>query len=236
MSTKPKAKKMRTPERIRIPVRYIDGHWELAYGGAIKVHNGSEAELVIAREHFNDAAMLAALTEKRWVRILDQGTELRIALTVKGVLDFALSNSLVRDTKVWPSSNTRLGAGDRFVAISLGPPTTAQQKRNEGKGGLWLALEGVEPRSLESSAVYLPTGLNLDPAISVNHAFTALSEIFEPWRKSHTGNIYDRVFYKEDDGYWYPLDDLRKKETSKSERKIVRALWAEVERLLTNPL
>lgn len=118
----------------------------------------------------------------------------------------------------------------------LGPPSTARQKREEEKGGLCLALEGVEPRTLESSGVFLPAELNVDPAISVNHAFTKLSELYEPWRKAHTGNIYDRVFYKEDDGYWDPLDDLRKREMVASERKIIRALWSEVERLLRNPL
>jgi len=24
---------------------------------------------------------------------------------------------------------------------------------------------------------------------------------------SHTGSIYERVFYQEGNGYWYPLDD-----------------------------
>ena len=33
--------------------------------------------------------------------------------------------------------------------------------------------------------------------------------VFEPWRKSHTGNIYGRIFYKEKNSKWYPIDVLR---------------------------
>jgi len=236
MSTEPKTEKIRTAQRIRIPVRYIDGHWELAYGGAIKVRNGCGAELVIARTNINDAALLKALTEKHWVRILDEGTELRLALTIRTKLDSSLSNLLAKDTQVRPESRGKLSAETRFVPVRLGPPTTTQMKRKEAKGGLWLALEGVGPRALESSQVFLPHALDLEPAISVNHAFTKLSEKFEPWRLSHTGSIYERVFYKEGDGFWYPLDDLREKEMVVAERKIIHTLWNEVERYLRNPL
>jgi hypothetical protein len=236
MSIRPKDEKIPTAQRIRIPVRYIDGHWELAYGGAVKVKNGSAADLVIPREQIDDAALLRALTAKRWVRILEEGTELRLALTVRTKLDPDLSKLLVKGTSVHSESMGKLSGETQFVAVNLGPPTKAQTKRKETKGGLWLALEGIEPRALESSAVFLPEALDLDPAISVNHAFTRLSERFEPWRLSHTGSIYERVFYKEADGFWYPLDDLRQKEMVAAERKIIRALWHEVERLLKNPL
>jgi len=236
LTPEPKPETIRTAQRIRIPVRYIDGHWELAYGGAIKARNGCGAELLIARANIEDAALLDALTKKYWVRILDEGTELRLALTIRTKLDSNLSALLARDTQVRPESRGRLSVESRFVAVKLGPATKAQMKREEKKGGLWLALEGVEPRALESSQVLLPAALNLDPAISVNHAFTKLSELFEPWRLSHTGSIYERVFYKEGDGFWYPLNDLRQKEMGVAERKIIRALWKEVERLIKNPL
>ena len=236
MSAEQTEANIRTAERIRIPVRYIDGHWELAYGGAINVQNGCGAELVIARTYIKDAALLKALTEKRWVRILDEGTELRLALTIRTKLDPKLSELFAKGTLMQPESMAKLSVDSRFVAVGLGPPTKAQTRRNEKKGGLWLALEGVESRALESSQVLLPNTLELDPAISVNHAFTKLSEMFEPWRLSHTGSIYERVFYKENDGFWYPLDDLRAKEMVVAERKIIHTLWNEVERLLKNPL
>jgi hypothetical protein len=44
---------------------------------------------------------------------------------------------------------------------------------------------------------------------SLNIALTRLSERYEPWRKAHTGNVYDRVIYKESNDKWYPLDVMR---------------------------
>ena len=33
--------------RLRIPVRFVDGIWECALGGAVPVKNDTEAELVV---------------------------------------------------------------------------------------------------------------------------------------------------------------------------------------------
>ena len=52
---------------------------------------------------------------------------------------------------------------------------------------------------------------------SLNYAFTRLSEQYEPWRISHTGNIYDRIFYKENNEKWYPIDLLRNVISAKKE-------------------
>lgn len=67
-------------------------------------------------------------------------------------------------------------------------------------------------------------------------SYLLLSKKFEPWRLSHTGSIHKLVFYKEADGFWYPLDDLRQKEMVVAERKIIDTLWNKVERLLSSPL
>lgn len=218
-------------KRIRIPVQWIDGHWELLYGGSVKVRDGCIAELEVSSIDIVDKAFREALTAKRLVRILDQGAELRVALSIRSPLDTELGKLFASDPMEWDRS-AKVSAESRFVSIFLGAPNEAQVKSGEKRGGLWLALEGVMARSLESSHVLLPPELNLDPAISINHAFTLLSERFEPWRKAHTASIYERVFYKEANGCWYRLDDLREKELATAERAIVLALWKEVESTL----
>jgi hypothetical protein len=45
-------------------------------------------------------------------------------------------------------------------------------------------------------------------ATSLNHAFTLISEVFEPSRKAHTGNVFRRGYYEEA-GRWQPLEFLR---------------------------
>ena len=86
----------------------------------------------------------------------------------------------------------------------------------------------MEPRAIASGTVTLPAAPGLEPVDSLNYAFTRLSEVFEPWRKAHTGSIYERVFYLEQDGCWYPLKDLRDRALATAERKLIAELWANV--------
>jgi hypothetical protein len=111
------------------------------------------------------------------------------------------------------------------------PPVIALKTRGPKKveqGGLFLLLEGMEPRAVESGMLNLPDAPGLESVDSLNYAFTRLSEVFEPWRKAHTGSIYERVFYLEPDGFWYPLKDLRDRALATAERKLIAELWANV--------
>lgn len=47
-------------------------------------------------------------------------------------------------------------------------------------------------------------------AFSVNEAYTRISTVFEPKRRSHTGNVFQCVFV-ENDEILFPLEDLRMK-------------------------
>ena len=73
----------------------------------------------------------------------------------------------------------------------------------------------------------LPSCVSKEPAISLNHAFTILSEVYEPWRKSHTGSVYQRFFYKEKDDKWYPLELLRDASLAEKEQEVAAVLWQE---------
>lgn len=50
--------------------------------------------------------------------------------------------------------------------------------------------------------------LNNQEAISLNHAYTIISQKFETNRKSHTGNVFD-LCYVQQGNNWVPLDTLR---------------------------
>ncbi len=85
--------------------------------------------------------------------------------------------------------------------------------------------DGVEAVGIASTTVLLPPAISAKPVASLNHAYTKLSETFETWRISHTGNIYTRVLYQERNGMWYPLDILRDETLEKQEQEIARGLW-----------
>lgn len=84
---------------------------------------------------------------------------------------------------------------------------------------------------LQASTVLMPEGFK-EPAISLNHAFTMLSELYEGHRISHTGNVYTRVFYCEGNGNWFPLNDLLRGVLVTAERNLLKSAWDEVEKAL----
>ena len=121
----------------------------------------------------------------------------------------------------------------RFVSIWIGEPTPIQKQVDpKAQGGVWLHVQGLEPKGLTSSSVRLPACISAKPADSLNHAFTLLSEKLEPWRKSHTGNIYDRMLYQETNGKWYPLNVLRNAAVATEEHQLIRDQWSRISEAL----
>ena len=93
-------------------------------------------------------------------------------------------------------------------------------------------LEGLQAKGISTRTVQLPDNAFDCRAESLNPAFTMLSESYEPWRKSHTGNIYDRIYYQEKNGKWYPLNVLRNAAIAKDEHQLIREQWARISKTL----
>ena len=222
-----------TTPLLRLPVRYVAGNWECAYGGPIPVVDGAEAEIVISRASISDKHFLSRLTSRSRFKILEQGTALRVLLATKNgdKLSDEQRSFLIPQSQAW------LGLGFRqedrwvpnsasFVEVLVGPSNMKQNgKIKSGKGGVWLIVEGRRSVGILSSSIILPEGIFKEPAKSLNHSLTQLSEVFEPSRISHTGNVYQRFFYQETDGRWYPLELLRNAALATSEQSIAHQLW-----------
>jgi len=222
---------------VRVPVKFVQGHWEYFYGGGVPVKEGALADLLVQKYSISDPKFLAALSKRTEHRMLDQGVALRVALSVRQTVEKELTGCLLRmsepELSVEYYSIPR-PAETRFVEIEIGPPIPKDAlKRKDPVGGVWLTLEGGLPKGVVSSSVILPPVVSKKPLGSLNHAFTKLSEMFEPWRTSHTGNIYTRIFYQETDQKWYPLDRLRRAAEAKEEESIMGARWAEIAGLLS---
>jgi hypothetical protein len=210
---------------LRLPVKLVDGTWEALYGGAIKVRDGTLGDLLIDRSSIEDPGALRALTRPHGVKVLPAGTELRVALTLRGALDAELREVLLPSQATVHGYTAQVGGSTWFVSVWLAGPTPVQHRTEMQDGGLWLRFDGMEPRSVESGRVKLPAVLGLAHVDSLNEAFTRLSEVFEPWRKAHTGSIYERVFYREAKDFWYPLKDLRERALANAERLLITDLW-----------
>ena len=219
--------------RLRIPVRFVDGIWECALGGAIPVRNDAEAELVVQRSSISDKSFLETMERQGRYKVLDEGITLLVCLTMK--LTHPPPDTLGRLLKSYNSYGGAIAttyldywnpATIAFVEVKLAGPDTKQARLFEtNRGGLWLMTEGVKAVGLASTTIMLPNTICAKPVLSLNHAYTKLSETFETWRISHTGNIYSRVLYQERNGSWYPLDVLRNKALQRQEQEIARGLW-----------
>jgi hypothetical protein len=158
-------------------------------------------------------------------KLLPLGTKLLVAITIHNIK--ALDEDLLPHLKLrnkYKLGNdfyqSRLSVDTQFVEVTIGEPTSLQTSRQEiNEGGLFLLFKGLNQTGVLTSSIKLPlqevapndlfqvkTNIVVD---SLNYAFTRLSEKYDPWRKSHTGNIYDRILYQEKNEKWYPLDVLR---------------------------
>jgi len=219
--------------RLRIPVRFVNGQWEFRLGGQVPIKEFADAELVLHRSSIKDKAFLDVIEGKARHKVLEEGADLLVSLTVKP--ESRPPGRLVEPLIPYEELRTQIGSGfmenwssvpPSFVKVKIAGPNEKQARLFDTKrGGLWLLTRGIEPQGLESTRIQLPEEVSVEPVGSLNHAFTKLSEAYETWRISHTGNVYERVLYRERNGKWYPLDLLRNEKLEKQEQEIARGLW-----------
>ncbi len=221
-------------EQVTIPVKRVGDRWEFFYGGDVPVQDGALGQLSVSTAQITDHDFLQRLQKPAVVKVLPEGTPLLVALSADcgggGLLDEVWD--LINRTDM-PSSTTWM------EMVRLGPPKRSVTQLKLGDdgvedmtGGLWLKVKGLNKTELVSSTILMPEGFDEPTAISLNHAFTMLSEQHESHRLSHTGNVYTRVFYKEADGRWYPLSDLREGVLISAERQLITDSWRQLEALL----
>lgn len=229
---------------LHLPFTVSNGQIILEYGGEVPMKDGAKGELVVKSSAITDPALIERYTERHIVRLLPEGTELLVMLSNNR--PFNLSQELQGELKdralVYPKMGKWFGTGRRsatpsFVSIAIGPLLPWQDAPDESAtGGLWLELKGPRSIGLLSSSITIPKSVKTeDPIESLNHAFTVLSEKFEPQRISHTGNVYESVLYRETDGLWYPLKLFRDGHRADKEHEIARAFWAALKARLSGP-
>ncbi|WP_435198961.1 hypothetical protein [Qipengyuania sp. 902] len=210
---------------------YIEGQWVLECGGDLPVNHGASWELLLEAASIESSPAKDLFLQEERVRILPEGSALRILMDVR---DWSsISDEQVKYLLHWEGAYPRPflhpSPDHRFVEVHLSSPSPHQSTfLSSDRGGLWLRVQGVSAIGLGCSGVTLPACLSARPAQSLNHAYTVLSEIFEPWRTSHTGSVYRHVFYREADGSWHPLRLLRDSYLSEKSHQIAHELWQQM--------
>ena len=220
----------RPMRKIRLPVQLVEGKWEFKLGGEVPFAEGTNAELIVDRCSISDPALLHILEVDQFHKILEEKTELLICLRTRDGYRSPphLSNILVPFERISKDIFMLCKADYKhvFAPVKIGAPAPKHiRSYDSARGGLWLLTKGLEAVGLGSTTIELPPGVRAENASSINHAYTILSETFEPWRISHTGNIYEQVFYREINRRWYPLEILRNRALQKAEHEIAQSHW-----------
>lgn len=218
---------------ITLPVKLVNGQWELLYGGGTGIREGAFAELRTALHNIDDEETRNRLTQTVTVPVLPMETPLLIALSVR---DQALSRGRGRPENLQVAD---VPAGcTRFEQVTIGQPSPQTKSIDDRAGGLWIRQRGVDRTELVCSRVAMPKDFDPTEATSLNHACTLLSEKFETHRISHTRNVYQHVFYLEEvrvSGHretrpqWRPLENLRRGVIADMEGRIVSEAWKQLE-------
>ncbi len=146
-------------------------------------------EIILEDSHFSDKDLFHSLGKQKVVELLPTDSRLLVNIGLKDPVSESLARFIT-------NGEGPRGVDGGFVEIFLRQP--------QG-----LKLRGKKKALLLPCRVEIPA-LPGEPAASINHANTLISEAFEPWRISHTSNVYFKVYAREEsDGQWLPLDAWR---------------------------
>jgi len=187
---------------VSIPVRVKDGQVVLFYGEQPPgLQEGTVGELVVPAFSVRDPVLQTTLNREMTLPLLDAGIHIwfRLYLDRTGDAPPGLQEALVRKgDKNWELQGF-------FVEGVL-------------MAALQLQIRGGKVPSLMPAACRVPC-LRRE-ADSLNHAYTLISTAFQPERRSHTGNVFDRCFVERGDRT-VPLRGLREA----AEGAVEETLW-----------
>jgi hypothetical protein len=184
-------------KRVVIPVRVQGGELRPFYGGDMpKLHEGSLLDLVGDEDAFVDRSEISRFDLEDTAILLSSGSQMFATMSIRGSRPQALRNI---------PADPPLSGNNGFIQFQI-------------DGDLVLRFRGTKLAELEECPCSLPS-LNGQKVASVNDAYTKLSEHYEPWRRSHTGNVFEKVYCFEQDKA-IQLDILRKHATAEFEKKL----------------
>jgi hypothetical protein len=177
---------------VHVPVRIEKGQVTLLHGGKkLVLKNGATGTLILYASTILDEELRKQLSQVTSVELLPTGARL--------MADVNPRNSSETDRDVL-RKDSRCGyihgTGHFHIALHL-------------HGPLLLQLKGTKKPSLLPCPITIPA-LDGQPVESVNEAYTVVSQRYEAHRRSHSGNVFQKVLFLHRDD-WRPLKELRER-------------------------
>jgi len=171
---------------VRLPIRFKDGQWLLADGTPLpKIENDTLMEVILPAYALTDPKELALWTAEGRFAMFPAGTSLWVIVRGPG-------GQLIKEPGC--VQKTEL-PGVPISTVEVHLNGALELTLRPGKNGVLrdcpcaIGALGVEARSL-------------------NEAYTLVSQKYETHRRSHSGNVFERVFY-EDGEHLRPLKSRR---------------------------
>ncbi|WP_378946220.1 hypothetical protein [Paracoccus sp. R86501] len=203
---------------VRITVTFKNGVWMTSTGRKLTAVEGTTAEFLLPAEASSKLWPQREVPARKLYQFLAPGAHLMFALRVRQhdslaepLLQHLIPPQDMRGKVEWGSVKGWHSTEAHFIQITLDASSEEQRKKTpDFTGGVLVEVRGNAIKVMDVSPFTLPKGISGKKLISLNHAFTILSEVYEIHRAAHTGSIYETVFYQGSDNRWYPLGHLRK--------------------------
>jgi hypothetical protein len=179
-------------KRTRIRFKVADGKLVHFYDGTpiSELREGTIGEIIVNDFEIKDEARVRQYNLEADVDFLPEGTRLLARISTQSVPEHLRK-------RLHPEGNY---TGDSAVEIIL-------------QTDLRLHLRGTKEAQLLPCVCEVPALAEIvkdELPASLNQAYTLISTHFEPHRRSHTGNVFNCVFYCPEPLYlWQPLKTLR---------------------------
>ncbi|MEX2375372.1 MAG: hypothetical protein WD942_07265 [Dehalococcoidia bacterium] len=192
-------------QTVAIPVEIRNGRPEFLHGkdAMPKLSEGAVGDLIIPAFAVENDDLRAQLLRKGSERLLLQGTE--VLAIVQG------------STK----------ADGILEVVIAGTPDSVTGVKIRLLDDLHLRLRGTKRPKLAPVDCVIPS-LKRE-ARSLNEAYTLISIAYETWRRSHSGNVFRKILWRDDrlaspTPTWRRLDDLRMEKEAAFEKEILAAM------------
>lgn len=183
---------------IRIPI-IMNGNIRYFYGGNLPdIGDGAIGDLIIPDHKVKDNRFVEISQWEESIEILPVNSTIMVGVAATNI---PKDRSMIAQ-KIKTAQVTR----DLYVGVKLLEPLSLQ-------------VRGSKKSNLLGVKCCIPD-LNDFNATSINNAYSKISEVFKPNRKSHTGNVFEKCFYKGKDDKWYSLDSLRENIEGQFEEKL----------------
>jgi hypothetical protein len=195
---------LKPDKHVIIPLQVVGGELKPFFDMPMpKLKEGAIVDLVCEEYQLEDKQLALMLNTEEVVNLLSKSTTLFAHMRQE--------RSRQRSALQWGDLSPEVHVDSETFFI----PFTIQED-------LLLKLRGTRKAELQTCKCDLGDGALLPPT-SINQAYTRLSEKYEPSRRSHTGNVFDKVLYMGADGKAKPLSHLRRMAESKFHAKLFTA-------------